>query len=92
MLSVDTLILIARAKAPGAEVGFLQSLLTGLYDNNIADGKVLVSTSENGGSVSFSIPEGETPSTLANTTAAAIKKLTGRSIQRLRISFNRAQL
>ena len=97
---IKALARVAKLKNSADPVGFLETLLQSLYDDNIADGKVLISTTENGGNATFTIPPGETPMSLAELVSETITWLEsqadpanpdfGRRIKRLRVSFNKA--
>jgi hypothetical protein len=91
MADSDWLIRIATKKQPANPKGFLEDLQVALFDGSVAEGKVLISTSEAGGEVTFAIPDGFTPITLLRLVESAIKELEGKpKIRRLRVSFAKA--
>lgn len=80
----------------------LEAILLGRFESAVVEGRTLVRTSEGGGSVEFSIPEGLTPAELMNLAADGLAWLERqpnpetaalpRPVKRLRVCFDRASL
>src|SRR5262245_38376136 len=92
----------STAKSTGKKLtAVLDEINAAILGGGVQDGQVLVSTSEPGGSVSFTLPPGHTPLELAALNEEAIAfcaqfpdpdspDLTARRIKRLRASFAKA--
>ena len=82
----------AQSGANGkSAVEVLQEIQDAIFHGDLANGKVLISNSEGGGTVSFTIPSGHTPLEVGDLCQKAIDYLNGeRTIRRLRASFLKA--
>ncbi len=71
-------------------VAVLQAIQDAIFQNDIQNGKILISTTEAGGTVSFTVPQGHTPLEIGDLVQRAIDLLQGRrEIKRLRGSFRK---
>lgn len=96
------LVRIATIKSPGTPLVWLKALLVAIYDGgDFSSGKILVSSTEVGGTVTFAVPPGHTPQSLLCLVESAIEwlqqqpdptspNLSPRRIRRLRVSFAKA--
>ncbi len=77
----------ATGKTP---VQVLQAIQDAIAANDIANGKILISTTEGGGTVQFQIPRDHSPLEIGDLAQREINYLSGkREIKRLRVSFRR---
>lgn len=96
------LVRVATIKSPGTPLVWLKALLVAIYDGgDFTSGKILISSTEAGGTVTFAIPPGHTPQSLMCLVELAIQWLTKqpdpttpnlspRRLRRLRASFAKA--
>jgi hypothetical protein len=95
--------LAVAANPPSTLTKFLQAMQDAIFQNEIQDGKILISTSEAGGAVAFQIPQGQTPTDVLALVQEALDwcnqypdpdhpPLTARRIKRLRASFAKATI
>ena len=93
----------AKRKAPSGVLAYLETWQDALMDDDVASGKMLISTAEAGGSVSFSALPGYSPIEMLRLVEEAIQwlqtqadpnnpNLTPRRIKRMRVSFAKAVL
>jgi hypothetical protein len=69
----------------------LQAAIDDVFENGVAGGKVVISTSEAGGSVNFALPQGRTQEDTIELLQRTLDFLAGkREIRRLRASFRQA--
>jgi hypothetical protein len=68
----------------------LQEIQDAIFQNDLQEGKVLISNTESGGTVTFAIPKGHTPMEIGDLVQMAIDSISGRrAIRRLRVSFRK---
>jgi hypothetical protein len=85
--------IVASAESIGAQTSktsgeVLAAIRDAIFRNDIAGGKVLLSTTEGGGTVTFSLPQDQTPQQLMVLIQLAIDRINGaRRVRRLRVSF-----
>lgn len=75
-------------------VEFCEAVIDKLNQNEVANGKVVIATSEAGGSVSFSLPPGMDALSTISLYQRVIDYLANpqRFVRRLRVSFRKAEL
>ena len=104
-VSLTTFIQAANLKAAkdGVTVkAVVEAIVLGQFESSVVNGRTIVSTSEAGGSVEFSLPEGLTPGELLELASAALRWIEAqadpdnpgvpRQVKRLRACFDRATL
>jgi hypothetical protein len=95
--------LAASATPPTTLTKLLQGIQDAIFQNEIQDGKILISTAEAGGAVTFAIPQGQTPTDILALVQETLDwcnqytdpdnpPLTARRIKRLRASFAKATI
>ena len=103
IVEIRALARIAKHKNTANPKAFLTSLLVAIYDSNIVDGRVVISTMEAGGTVTFQIPHGMSPMEMAAAVEETIEwleqqpdpanpVLSGRRLLRLNASFAKARI
>jgi hypothetical protein len=103
ILLIRALVASAKNKAPDGRklTEFIGDIRDAIFADSIQDGKILVSSAEAGGSVTFAIPPGHTPLELMELCQEALDWCnqfsdpnnppeTQRRIKRLRADFSRA--
>lgn len=96
------LVRVAKIKNDAAPMDFLKALLVAIYEQDISTGKVLISSTEVGGTVTFAVPPGMNPEALFALVNEAIQWLESqddptdpvfpRRIKRGRFSFSKASI
>lgn len=99
---IEGLVRVAKIKNDADPLAFLKLLLVAIYEQDISTGKVLISSTEVGGSVTFALPPGMTPDSLFSLVNEAIQWLESqddptdpqfsRRIKRGRFSFSKASI
>ena len=99
-LSLSTFRRAVRLKAAKEgleEKDVVEAILLGQFESSVANGRTIVTTSEAGGSVTFTFPEGLTPTEIMELAAAAMAQIEDDQeptppTKRLRVCFDRATL
>lgn len=104
-VSLTTFIRIAKLKAAKDETtpkAVIEAIALGQFESSVANGRTIVRTSEAGGSVEFSLPDGLTPGELLELASEALRWIESQpdpdnpglpgTVKRLRVCFDRATL